>query len=192
MNKKVFAGLICIMFVLAIALPFAAAAFTPNNNLKSSKFAVAQWNVMTGNPPTRSHVINALVYMDNNEKNGMMVVTIKHSSGAVSTASGPVEFKWSMDHVTAEAKLTFTSTVTMFSGDHTVDISWNTTGATSHNAIVPSANGLTANLNNCNWKAGSAQMILDPDATTGHHQDNTYSTNWAYIAKGDATITITV
>ena len=35
-------------------------------------------------------------------------------------------------------------------------------------------------------------MILDPDATTGHLEDSTYNTNWAYIAKGDATITITV
>jgi hypothetical protein len=196
MKKQELGISIVLIALLSVSAFISAASAAPTvYNLESSKFAVAQWDVLTGTPtPTRSHIINALVYMDNNGKNGLLVVTIKHyiQNKAVSTASGPVEFKWSMDHVTVEATLYFDSTVAMFKGDHTVKISWQTTGATSHNVITPSTNGLTANLNDCGWKAGSAQFVLDPDATgTVRHQNDIYSTNWAYIGKGDATVSIT-
>lgn len=186
-SKLVIIGIIlaAVLTTSAFAAPVSAIA----TNQWSGKGAIAQFYVQTiaPNGAVRDHTINAVLMMDNNGENCRIYVSIVHGSGTISSARQPVDCKWNMNHITVEASLTFTGTV--FSGPHVIVISWLTNGAASNTIqTIPTPYGMTTTIDGI-FKTGSAEMILDPTATTGHHQNDIYPSNWAAIVHGDITVT---
>ncbi len=152
------------------------------------KGAVAQFYITT-NAGARTHIINAVLMMDNNGKDGKLYVSVVHFTGAVSTATGPVECKWNMNHISVEASLTFDNpTGTNFEGTHIIVIEWQTTGAASNGLqTISTAYGMTTVVDGA-LKTGTAQMILDPGANLGYQHQEGYPSNWAAIVHGDVTV----
>ncbi len=54
---------------------------------------------------------------------------------------------------------------------------------------VDSRYGMTAWIKG-DWRITSAEFVLDPTAVTGHHRDDVYSTKFAFIGLGSATINV--
>jgi len=186
MKKRLFLLGAIIVAMLSVSAISALVSATTTNTfyLSNKKFAIAQWYVTTEGG-TKTFVINAIVNMSNSEKDGWIYISIKHKAAPVSVASAPVEFKWSMNHVTLEKSLKFGEVL------HNVIITWQTDGPTSHSiGSVKTGIGIEAILSGA-WKSGSAEMTLDPSGT-GYHKGNIYSTAWTFVAKGDATIKIDV
>jgi len=186
LNKKL------IMLGTLLAVVLTASAFsTPASAALTSwsgKGAVAQWYITTTSSTgaLRTHYITAVVMMDNAGKDGWIYVSIIHRTNLISSAGGPVEFKWNMDHVSIEATLEFSG---QYSGDHVVLIDWQTEGATSNGLqTIPTDYGMTTTVNGA-LKLGTAQMILDPTPIAGqyNHQDG-YPSIWAAIVHGDITV----
>jgi hypothetical protein len=119
--------------VLAVSA-FSAPASAALSNHRVGKGAIAQWYITTNNG-ARTHVINAVVMMNNAGKDGAIYVSVVHYNGAVSVASVPVDFKWNMDHISVEISLNFKNAnpeSTSFSGTHVIVIDWQTEGSASN------------------------------------------------------------
>ena len=156
----------------------------------NGKGAVAQWYITTtsSSGALRTHVINAVIMMNNAGKDGTIYVSVIHASGAVSVASGPVDFKWNMNHISIETTLNFVGPMP-FSGSHTILIDWQTEGSASNGVqTIPTAHGMTTTVNGA-LKTGTAQMLLDPIPIQGqyNHRDG-YPSSWAAIVHGDITV----
>jgi hypothetical protein len=188
LKKKLllFGGLLIVILWVS-ALSAAGLALTSEVSV-SGKGAAAQWNVVT---PAGDHIINVYVIMDGNGQNAQMYVSIDHH-GAVSAASGPATVQWSMNHVNAEATLTFTSVIGAGrTGTHNITVSWLTKGGASNEPLsINLEGGLAASVDGT-WKSGAASLTLDPTATAGHHIDNTYDSDWGAVFFGDVDLSMT-
>lgn len=184
--KNKFVTLVSLTIVgLLVASTFAAiSAETIIDKEFDGKGAIAQWNITTG---LGDHIINAIVDKSNSGKDGNLYVSIIHPTKGISEASGPADFKWSMNHVTVEATLTFSGPGR--SGTHMIIIRWQTDGPTSNDLLsADTGNGLIAEIDG-DWKFGAAELgIMD---STGHHQGDFYPSLWAIVVHGAADISIT-
>jgi len=161
----------------------ATSAATLNKQI-DGKGAIAQWAIPG---PGGLHIINAVVDENNSGKDGSVYVSIIHPLKGVSEASGPVSFKWSMNHVTVEATLFFSGSGR--TGTHNIVINWLTAGSTNGDSlVVDTGKGLEASISGA-WKLGVAELGLMDGS--GHHQGTFYSSSWAVVVHGTADVSLT-
>lgn len=176
---------LAIVVLMATSTISAVSAATLDKEI-NGKGAIAQWSI-TG--PGGAHVINAIVDMSNSGKEGKIYVSIVHPlKTGISVASGPANFKWSMNHVTVEAALTFDGPAGR-TGTHNIIISWQTDGSTSNKPLTAdTGNGLEGEINGA-WKSGVAELSIRDDS--GHHIASDFASSWAIVVHGTADISLT-
>ena len=185
MNKKYLLPVLslAIIALVATASLSSVAASTINKNI-DGKGAVAQFDIPGAGG---SHIINAVLSMTNSGKDAELYISIVHpiKGTSASVASGPVNIKWSMNHVIAEGNLTFTGPR---SGTHIITIVWSTEGSASNGHLSENTGkGLMAEVHGT-WKVGAAELFIN-DAT-GKHQNSYYTSSWAIVVHGSADITL--
>ncbi len=183
---------LAIISLMTTAMFSTVSAATIINKHFEGKGAIAQWII---NTPAGPHTIDAIVDMTNSEKNPEIYVSISHPSRGVSAGAGSANVTWSTNHVTVEAVVTFAVVVSGSSpgrtGSHSISITWRTDGPTSNKPLtVNTMNGLTALIDGA-LKHGKAELTLDLTATSGHHQDDVFTSSWAIVMHGTADITLT-
>lgn len=172
-----------VFVALVLTATISAASATTLNKQIDGKGAIAQWAIPG---PGGLHIINAIVYESNSGKDGSIYVSINHPIKGVSEASGPVSFKWNMNHVTVEGTLFFDGPGR--TGTHNIAINWLTDGSTYNNPLeADTGNGLEASING-KCKLGVAELGLMNDG--GHHVGSFYSSSWAVVVHGTADVSL--
>lgn len=183
---------LAIIGLMTTAMFSTVSAATITSKHFEGKGAIAQWIIDT---PTGPHPINAIIDMTNSEKNPEIYVSISHPSRGISAGSGPANITWSMNHVTVEAVVTFDVVIPGSSpgrtGSHNISITWQTNGPTTNKPLtVNTMHGLTALIDGAS-KHAEAKLTLDSTATSGHHQDDVFTSSWATVMHGTADIALT-
>ena len=182
-KSKLLSLLSLVFAALVFIATISVASATTLSKQVDGKGAIAQWAIPG---PGGLHIINAVVYETNSGKGGTLYVSIVHPLKGVSEASGPVSFKWSMNHVIVEASLSFSGSGR--TGTHYIVINWLTNGSTGNDQlVVDTGNGLEASINGA-WKLGVAELGLMDDS--GHHQGTFYESSWAAVVHGTADVSL--
>jgi hypothetical protein len=191
--KKMIIFSVCLFVIILSTASFASAATPPYPF--NGKGAAFQY-VISG------HIINAYITMSDSGKDGKMYVSIQHPRG-VSAAQGNVEFKWNMNHITAEAMdMNFiltgdttsatTGAATGFGGKHNVTITWNAEGgAIMGQSNINTGHGFILSING-QYKTAQAALDLYDLNALGHTHLGPYVANWSTVFQGSGQIYLTM